>query len=133
MKVVLDANIFVSAFFFGGRPRIVLERVIHNTDELFISTEILNEIENVIRRPKFHAGNNEIEYYIKSIEEIANKILPTKSIKNGSRDKADNKYLECAIAGKADYIISGDIHLLEMKEYAGIKILSAKEYLDIFL
>jgi len=131
MKIVLDANIFVSSFFWGGNPRTVLERVISKKDELFISKEILSEIEDVIKRPKFHAENKKIDYIIKSIEEIANIISVKNKIKNGSRDKNDNMYLECAIEGNVDYIISGDTHLLEMKQYKKIKIITAKEYLDI--
>jgi putative PIN family toxin of toxin-antitoxin system len=131
MKIVLDANIFISSFFWGGNPRLVLERAINKTDELFFTKEILNELEDVIGRPKFHAGKNEIEYLIKSIEEIANKISVKNKIKNGSRDITDNKYIECGIAANADYIISGDVHLLEIKKYRKIKIVTAKEYLEI--
>lgn len=130
MKIVLDANIFVSALFWGGNPRIVLERAINKTDELFISKEIIDEIEEVIGRPKFHAGKDEIEYYIKSIEEISNKIVPKNKIRKGSRDMTDNKYIECAITADANYIISGDTHLLELKNYKNIKIVTAKEYLE---
>jgi putative PIN family toxin of toxin-antitoxin system len=131
MKVVLDANIFISSFFWGGNPREVLQRAISKLDELYISKEILNEIENVMGRKKFHAEKNEIDYYISSIEEIANKITPKKMIKNGSRDKTDNKYIECGIAGNVDYILSGDIHLLEIKKYGAIPIVTAREYLEI--
>ena len=72
-----------------------------------------------------------MEYYIKSIEEIAVIIAVKTKIRNGSRDKTDNKYIECGITAGADYIISGDTHLLEMKKYGSIKIVSAKEYLEI--
>ena len=130
MKIVLDANIFISSFFWGGNPREVLKRVISRTDELFITKEILEEIEGVMGRPKFHAGKDAVSYYINSIEEIANKIMPQKRITGASRDESDNKYLECAMAAGADYIISGDVHLLELKEYAGIKIVTAKGYLE---
>ena len=130
MKIVLDANIFISAFFWGGNPRSVLERTISKLDELFFTKEILDEVEGVIDRPKFHTGKNETEYYIKSIEEIGTKVV-TKSRVKRSRDKTDNKYIECGIAGSVDYIISGDVHLLEIKEYDNIKIVSAKEYLKI--
>ena len=131
MKIILDANIFISSFFGGGNPRIVLERAINKSDELFITKDILNEIEGVLGRPKFHAGINEIEYYIKSVEEIANKIVTKKGINKGSRDKTDNKYIECGVAGNVDYIISGDIHLLEIKKVNKIKIVTPKEYLEI--
>jgi putative PIN family toxin of toxin-antitoxin system len=131
MKIVLDANIFIASFFRGGNPRNVLERVIAGIDELFITKEILDEINDVIGRPKFHADGNEINYFIHSIEEIANKIVSKRRINNGSRDKTDNKYIECGITAHVDYVISGDIHLLEMKEYENIKIVTAKEYLEI--
>ena len=130
MKIVLDANIFVSAFFYGGNPRMVLKRVIEGKDELFITKEILDEIEEVIERPKFHADKEEIDYFINSIEEIGNKIIPKKQIKNGSKDKTDNKYIECGIAANVDYIISGDIHLLELREYENIKMITARNYLE---
>ena len=73
----------------------------------------------------------EVHYFIHSIEEMGNKIIPWKRINNGSRDEKDNKYIECGIAADVDYIISGDIHLLELKEYEGIKIVTAKNYLEI--
>jgi len=131
MKIVLDANIFISALFRGGNPKKVLERAINKTDELYISKEILEEIEDVIKRPKFHAENEKIEYIIKSIEDISEKITPKNKIKNGSRDINNNKYIECAMAANANFIISGDIHLLELKQYKKIKIITAKEYLEI--
>jgi putative PIN family toxin of toxin-antitoxin system len=131
MRIVLDANIFVSSFFWGGNPRMILERVIEGIDDLFITKEILDEIEEVMGRPKFHADKEEIDYFINSIREIGNKIIPKRHIKNGSRDKTDNKYIECGMAASADYIISGDIHLLELKKYKNIKIITARKYLEI--
>jgi len=127
----LDANIFISSFFWGGNPRTIVERVIAGMDELFLSKEILDEIEDVIGRPKFHMEKDKIPYYMNAIEGLGNKITPGKQIEHGSRDKSDNKYIECGIAANADYIISGDTHLLEMKGYDKIKIVSAGNYLEI--
>jgi len=132
MKIVLDANIFISAFFWGGNPRILLNRAIRKIDDLFISNEILKELADVISRPKFHVDENNIEYFIKSIEEISSKVFIKKKIKNASRDMDDNKYIECGLAANADYIISGDKHLLELNEYKGIKIVTVKDYLDLY-
>jgi len=131
MKIVLDANIFISSFYWGGNPKTVLQRVLTGTDELFLTKEILEEVGDVMSRPKFHTGKDEIVYYINALEEIGNKITVWQSIKNGSRDIDDNKYIECGIAGNVDYIISGDIHLLELKNYETIKIVTAREYLGI--
>ena len=52
-------------------------------------------------------------------------------MKKGSRDRTDDKYIECGIAANVDYIVSGDVHLLELRNYGNIKIVSAKDYLDI--
>jgi putative PIN family toxin of toxin-antitoxin system len=131
MKIIVDANVFVSSYFWGGNPQMLLERVIAGLDELYISREILDEIKDVLGRPKFHADINEIELYMDSIKEIANIIVVQEDIKIESRDKDDNKYIECAVSGNVDYIISGDIHLLEIKQYRNIKIMKVKEYLDI--
>jgi len=130
MKIILDANIFISSFFWGGNPRSVLDRVIKGTDKLFITKEILDEIESVMGRPKFHIEKEKVAYFINSIEEIGNMVIPKKRINNGSKDKTDNKYIECGIMADADYIISGDDHLLELKEYETIKIVTARDYLD---
>ncbi|MDR1095446.1 MAG: putative toxin-antitoxin system toxin component, PIN family [Spirochaetaceae bacterium] len=131
MKIVLDANIFISSFFWGGNPRMVLERVIEGIDELFITREILSEIRDVIGRPKFHADGDKINYFMNLIEAIANRIVSKRKIDNGSRDKSDKKYIEGGLTAQVDYIISGDIHLLEMNEYENIRIVTAKEYLEI--
>ena len=130
MKVVIDANLFISAFFWNGNPKKVIDRSSDKLDDLFMSMDILDEIADVINRPKFKADRKETENYISGIRKIANFINSSEQV-NLSRDKTDNKYIECAVAANADYIISGDIHLLELKEYGGIKILKAKEYLDI--
>jgi putative PIN family toxin of toxin-antitoxin system len=87
MKIVLDANIFISAFFWGGNPRFVLQRAISKIDELYITKEILDEIEGVMGRPKFHVEKAAIEYFINSIEEISNKAISVKKVKDSSRDK----------------------------------------------
>ena len=131
MKIVLDANIVISSFFWGGNPRKIMERIISGIDVLFVTKEIMDEIENVIRRPKFHADYDMINYFINSIEEMGNMITPIKQVKDWSRDRTDNKYIECGIAADADYIISGDIHLLELGNYQRLKIVSPKDYLDI--
>jgi len=97
--------------------------------KLFISVDILNEISDVINRPKFKADKQKTENYISDIKKIANIVNISEQI-NLSRDKKDNKYIDCAIAASADFIVSGDIHLLELEEYGKIKIVKAKDYLD---
>jgi putative PIN family toxin of toxin-antitoxin system len=131
MKIVLDANIFVSSFFWGGKPRKIFDRVVGNVDELYVTEEILAEIADVIYRPKFLSEKSEKDFHMKNIKKIGRKVTPQKLTGKGSRDKTDNKYIECGIAGNVDYIISGDIHLLELKQYENIRIVTVREYLEI--
>jgi len=130
MRIVIDSNVFVSSYYYGGNPRLVVERVLNELDELFVSDEILNEIEEVLNRPKFKGNKSDIEKFMNFLKETANFINPSEQI-DLSRDKKDNKYIECAVVADADFIVSGDIHLLELKEYGKIKILKAKAYLDV--
>ena len=130
MKVVLDINIFVSSFFWGGNPRKIMERVIDGKDTLYTCKEILQETTTVMARPKFKVANEYIAHFIRSIEDIANQISLTGEIQNVCRDSDDDKILECALLADADYIISGDDDLLVLEEFRGIKIVTPKEYLE---
>ena len=131
MKLVLDANIFISAFYWGGNPQKIIDRTIEGMDELFISDEILNEIAAVMARPKFKSSPETIEKYIQAIEKIGKKIVISGTIRGICRDKDDDDKIECGILGNADYIITGDDDLLALKEYQYVKIITAKEYLQL--
>jgi putative PIN family toxin of toxin-antitoxin system len=130
MKVVLDTNIFVAAFFWNGNPRKVFDRVTNGLDELFITDDILKEIFTVMSRDKFDANIDNIEEYIKIIESYSVKIIPKNKPEEISRDKDDDKILQCGFEGNVNYIITGDNDLLVLKEYKNIKIIKPKEYLD---
>ena len=129
MKIVLDTNIFVSSFFWGGNPRKIMERVINGEDVLFICKEILQEIASVIARPKFSVNDEYIALFIRSIEEVANSVVLIGVVQNVCRDRNDDKILECALLANADYIITGDADLLTLKKYRNIRIITPNEYI----
>ena len=130
MKIVLDINILVSSFFWGGNPRKIMERVVDGKDTLFTCKEILEETAVVLARPKFNVSIEYITHLIHSIEELANYISVTGAIQNVCRDSDDDKILECALLANVDYIITGDDDLLVLEEFRGIRIITAKEYLE---
>jgi len=68
MKIVIDSNVFISSFFWGGYPRKVYERIINGFDELYITDEIIMEIKSVMNSSKFNLNNIEVEDYIKIIK-----------------------------------------------------------------
>jgi putative PIN family toxin of toxin-antitoxin system len=130
MKIVIDSNVFVSSFFWGGHPREVFERVINGFDELYITDEIIKEITSVMNSSKFDVNSIEVEDYTRIIEKYSKNIIGKNIQKSISRDKSDDKILQCGLDGNVDYIVTGDKDLLVLKEYETIKIINPKDYLE---
>ena len=131
MKLVLDTNIFISAFYWGGNSQKIIDRIVEGIDELYISNEILNEISDVMSRPKFKSTSEIIRKYIQSIEKIGKKVFISGKIKGICRDKEDDDIIECGITSGADCLITGDDDLLVLGSYQNLKILSIRDYLNM--
>ncbi len=134
MFVVLDANVFVSALISPlGAPAEILRLWEEEAFGVMISPAILEEIARVLRYPKIQKAYNlaeeEIKVFFKLIESAAILLEPTENIAAVEQDEADNRYLECAVAGEAAYIVTGDKHLLAIKTYEGIEILQPAAFL----
>ena len=130
MKLVLDTNIFISSFFWGGNPRKIMVRIIDGKDLLFVSDEILQEVFSVMLRPKFNVSRIQVTRFIESIEEIAHRVPTLGTIQGVCRDSDDDKILECAVLGNVDFIISGDSDLLSLKEFREIPVVTVLEYMN---
>jgi putative PIN family toxin of toxin-antitoxin system len=131
MKLVLDTNVFISAFYWGGNPQEIIDRIIEGTDKLYITDEILGEVASVMARPKFKSSPETIKKYTQALEKIGKKIFIPGNIRGICRDRDDDDKIECGVLSNADYIITGDDDLLTLKEYKHTKIITAKEYLQI--
>ena len=110
--------------------------VSHSSKQLYLiknsSRETFQELVEVLNRKKFkkYISSETRQIFLKSLQKVSIEVFPNESIK-ASRDIKDNMFLECAVSGHADYIVSGDIHLLELKQFQGIKILSFAEFLKV--
>ncbi len=131
MKVVLDTNIFISAFLRGGKPRAVLERAIEGKDNLFISRPILAELAEVLTRPKFGLDGELVERFVREIEDIAEIMTIKERIHTLCRDVDDNAIVKCAVAASAEVVVTGDEDLLSLVAYRKIRIMTASGYLDL--
>ena len=131
MKVVLDTNIFISAFLRGGKPRAVLERAIEGKDNLFISRPILAELAEVLTRPKFGLDGELVERFVREIEDIAEIMTIKERIHTLCRDVDDNAIVECVLAASAEVVVTGDEDLLSLVAYRKIRIMTASGYLDL--
>ena len=131
LKVVLDTNVLVSALLFKGELSKLLSLLKQRKCILLFSEETLNEIIRVLHYPKFALAEKEIDYLLQSEILSYAKIVETvlKFNKEACRDREDQKFLELAVSAKADYIISGDKDLLDLKKINKIRILSPNEFL----
>ncbi len=131
-RLVLDTNIVISGVLFGGPPRSILELALEGAIELFSSPEMEDELEQVLRT-KFPEHLPAIQETLFALHELTTLTLPRRTVRIIREDPSDNRILECALSAKADAIVSGDHHLLDVGEFRGIPILSPKVFLDRFL
>ena len=131
MRVVADTNVLISGIFWDGNESDVLKRF--KTEDIMnlISPDIVEEFEGVLSRRKFELTEEEIDSAIGEVLSFSKVIRPKIELNVIKQDPSDNRILECAIYGKADYIVSGDKHLLDLKEFKGISIVTAMELLKI--
>ena len=129
-RVVLDTNIFISAILYGGNPRKVVELAIFEDVEVYISLQLVDELRRVLR-DKFTLGSVEIDKIISEIKDFAEIVTPRVTLQVVEKDPPDDRVLECAVAAKADFIISGDKHLLDLGNFREIKIVGPAEFLEI--
>ena len=135
MRIVIDTNLIVSAFIWGGTPLILIKEARLTKIEIISSTETFDELKRIIMRPKFinslAKSNRKPEEIISRYQELVKFIHPATIPTHVVRDPKDIKFLECAVGGQADYIITGDNDLLVLKEYQGIRVVTASEFLTI--
>lgn len=129
MRVVFDTNILVSGLVFpGGQGEAALRRAIEEIDRLVLSRPILDELLGVLER-KFARDAEELAHVAVFLSEIAVIVSPKRRLRV-VKDEPDNRILECAIAGHAGAIITGDKALLALNRYENVRILALREYLE---
>ena len=130
MRVVIDTNVFISAIL-GGRLGIIVDEWKARKFTIIVSEAIAREYLDVLNRPKFSISRREIvettDYLLKTVEFVT----PLESVNAVEADPTDNKFLETALQGKADYIVSGDAHLLDLKTFRDIPIISAHDFITL--
>ena len=128
MKVVLDTNIFISGIFWRGSSNKVILNWKEGKFTLVTSLKAVSEIIKVLKDFKIKLSDDMIKEWIDLI--IRNSIIvePKEKIAIVKDDSKDNIFIETAVAGNVDYIVSQDNHLLKLKEFRGIKIITPEEF-----
>ncbi len=130
MRVVFDTNIFVSALVIpGGRATLALERVIEGRDRLVLSKAVIAELVDVLGR-KFARDPEALSRAALFVADLGD-LVEAPSVVTLLPDGRDNRVLDCALAGAADLVVTGDGDLLALSAIEGIRIVSLREYLDL--
>ncbi|MDY6950378.1 MAG: putative toxin-antitoxin system toxin component, PIN family [Thermodesulfobacteriota bacterium] len=130
IKIVVDTNVFVSSFF-GGNPRKIVDLWKSGQITLCLSKPIMDEYVAVLQRLGLE-NEPELEELLGLFAGGYHLIFTAKTPKLTlvEADPDDNKFIECAVALKAHVIISGDKALTAIEDYMGIKVVTAKQFLD---
>ncbi len=133
MRVVLDTNVLISATFWNGDSNTILGLIEKKEIELIISKEILEEFIGVLGykdiQEKIRNKNLEMNRTVEKVASISTIVEPSKRFKVIKEDYDDDKFLDCAFEGKAQFIITKDNHLLKLREFEGIRIITPTEFL----
>lgn len=128
MRAVFDTNIFVSAIVFpGGKAEEAVIKTAQGNVELVISKSIIRETLDVLVR-KFDRTPEELARVAVFLSELGGVVTPRARL-NVLDDEPDNRILECAVAGRADVIVTGDRKMLDLGSYEGIQIMTLREFL----
>ena len=135
LKLVLDTNTIISAFFWEGNEAELLRKIEQGKAELYVTNETLNEVKEVIKRPKFievmRRADLTPDQIMEKIVSLSHLVIAPKLNIKACRDEKDNKFLECAESAKADYLVSGDEDLLVLKEFNGVIIVRTGRMLEL--
>jgi len=128
-RVILDTNIVISSVL-GGALVLIFEKWDQGKFTVVVTSDILSEYFDVINRPKFRLEQETIDKITRYLYQFSEYVVPEEKIQVIEADPKDDKFLEAAVAGKVDFIVSGDNHLLEIKEFREIPIISGREFLE---
>jgi uncharacterized protein len=131
MIVVLDTNIVASATFWRGKPAHCLEAWVLGKYDLAISHPILTEYEQIIGRLALRYPAKQPTDWLSAIKQAGHLYLPA-PLPASTTDPDDEMFVECAVAARADWLVSGDKgHLLALKEAGGVSITSVSDFLRV--
>ncbi len=126
-RVVIDTNVIISSLIYSGKPAEILDMAIEKEITNVVSPHILGEVQEVLA-DKFSWQEKEVEKTVEKLKSFSEMIIPKKQI-NAVTYTPDNRILECAVEGGAEFIISGDHHLTDLKTFQGIKIVEPSTFL----
>ena len=133
MKVVLDTNVYISGIFFTGRPYQILEAWRDTRIQIVVSLDILQEYQRVGETLASQFPDIDLQPIFELLTLNAEGVPSENLAEPVCIDPDDDKFLACALTSGAEYVISGDKHLLRVSGYKGLKVLSPRGFVDDYL
>ena len=134
LNVVLDTNVWISIFLKKTLSAEFSRLLEEDRIDVYISEQILEEISKVLMYPKItellELSGVSVKQILRIIVESSTPVNPKVKLDLIKKDPEDNKILECALAAGADFVVSGDGHLLKLRKFKNIKIMRPREFLD---
>ena len=137
MRVVLDANVLVSALLqFHNAPSAAIYSAIKANHLILVTSKaILAEVQDVLSRDrlatKYQLSPQKQHALVAEVQAVAYVVKAKMAISAVVADPDDNKILACAMKGKAEYVVSGDPHLLNLQHFHQIKIVTPRAFLAV--
>jgi putative PIN family toxin of toxin-antitoxin system len=126
VRVVVDTNVLVSALINRGKPRILVLKLLEK-HTVILSRQMLAELADVLTRDKFIVKTSQADRFLANLVRKSKIVTPGSRFTVISEDPDDDVVLNTAYAGKADYIVTGDRHMLSLKEFKTIKIVKVTQ------
>jgi len=135
LRVVLDTNVILSVLLFGGRLEFIRRAWKNGRLKLLFSEDTLEELVKILHYPKFALEEEEIDFllYVEILPYSETVEVKFRVEEEVCRDSDDVKFLECAVSGRADFVVSGDKELLSVGEIEGIKIITPAELKELLI
>jgi putative PIN family toxin of toxin-antitoxin system len=130
VRVVLDTNVFVSGIFFTGPPYKILKAWQQRRIDIVVSAPILEEYRRVGKKLADQFQGIDLNPVLELVVAAAVIVEPAELAEPVCDDPDDDKFIACAISGRAQYIVSGDKYLLRLSIYQGVEILTPRQFLD---
>jgi len=130
-RAVFDTNILISGYLWQGLAREAIEKVRDEEWTLLVSRETIDELIRVLAYRKFGLSPEEIQPIVEDLIQIGEIVDVTTEVTAVQNDLTDNMFLALAADGRAEVIVSGDHHLLDLRQFEGIPIVRVRRFLQL--
>ena len=133
MRIVIDTNVIASAIFFNGKSRRIVDELLTGEKlTAYVTSEILTEYQETVDELKARYPQKPLHISLNKIAEVSKLVIPSRKFEL-CRDPDDNKFIDCAYAGKCIYIVTGDKDLLVIGAVEDIEIVTPAEFYEKYL